>query len=209
MKTENVCFLVVEQLKALALKQFNGEDVFILADEGENSAVIYEGTEEDAREEYANYLEGQDGKRTKSKKNVQSFEEWAPENLTEVSGIDNGEQRDGYIVLTDEEADERAKSEIEQSLWAFNADFIIGECGLDLSGAEALRIMQEKACEDANDFIRSLIDKCTDIDSFVDSAISSDGRGHFITSYDGNENEEHISGTDNEQESTFYIYRID
>jgi len=46
------------------------------------------------------------------------------------------------------------------------------------------------------------VQKLDDIDSFVDAAISADGRGHFMSSYDGNENEEEVNGT------TFYIYRI-
>ena len=35
-----------------------------------------------------------------------------------------------YLVLTDEEAAEQAKQDIEDSLWAFNAEFILGACGL-------------------------------------------------------------------------------
>lgn len=33
--------------------------------------------------------------------------------------------RSEYLVLTDEEADERAREDIENSLWAFNPDFIL------------------------------------------------------------------------------------
>jgi hypothetical protein len=58
--------------------------------------------------------------------------------------------------------------------------------------------MQSKKCEGANDAILALIEK-TDggLDGFVEEAISADGRGHFLSSYDGNEN----------HESGFYIYR--
>ncbi len=41
-----------------------------------------------------------------------------------------------------------------------------------------------------------------DEDEFVSQAISADGRGHFLNTYDGNENEQTIEGT------TFYIYRM-
>jgi hypothetical protein len=115
--------------------------------------------------------------------------------------IEEAEQliKDGdYLVLTDEEADEKAKEAVIDSLWAFNASFIIGECGLDYSGEESLQKMQETACEGAQDFIRSLIEKTCGIDEFVDSAISADGRGHFIAQYDFEEGEE----------GEYFIYRV-
>ena len=96
---------------------------------------------------------------------------------------------ENYLVLTDEEADEKATENIKDSLWAFNAAFILSECGLDMSGVESLKQMQEKSCESANDFILSLVEKTCGLNSFIKAAISADGRGHFLSSYDGNENE--------------------
>lgn len=110
--------------------------------------------------------------------------------------------KDDYLILTDEEADEQAKEYIKDSLWAFNADFIIGECGLDFSGVESLKKMQEKSCEGANDFILSLVEKTCGLASFVEAAISADGRGHFLSSYDGEENEVTVNG------KAYYIYRV-
>ena len=104
---------------------------------------------------------------------------------------------DEYLVLTDEEADEKAYSEIEESLWAFNAEFIIEMCGLN-SGVESLRTMQKNSCEDCNDFIRAIIKGTCGMECFVESAIESDGRGHFISYYDGEENEQ----------GKYFIYRI-
>jgi len=95
-----------------------------------------------------------------------------------------------YLVLTDEEADEKAMDYIKDSLWAFNANFILSECELDQSGAGSLRTMQEKSCESANDFILSLVEGTCGLDEFADSAISADGRGHFIATYDGEEIEQ-------------------
>jgi hypothetical protein len=106
-----------------------------------------------------------------------------------------------YLVLTDTEADEKTTEYIENTAWAFNADFIISECGLDLSGVDSLRKMQEETNENANDFILSLIKKTCGLDEFVESAISADGRGHFLASYDGDENEQ------KEGDTYFYIYR--
>jgi len=110
-------------------------------------------------------------------------------------------KEEDYLVLTDKEADMMAKDYIKESVWAFNADFILSECGLDRSGEESLKAMQQKSCESANDFILSLIEKTCGLDSFVESAISADGRGHFLSSYDGEENEIKVGKT------TYYIYR--
>ena len=57
-------------------------------------------------------------------------------------------------------------------------------------------------CESNNDVIYNTIQKTCGIDEFVSSAISADGRGHFMSSYDGCENEETVEG------QTFYIYRL-
>lgn len=103
-----------------------------------------------------------------------------------------------YLVLTDEEANEKTKEYIKESLWAFNANFILSECGLDLSGTESLKEMQQKVCESANDFILSLIEKTCGLDKFVESAIMADGRGHFLSTYDGEEVEQ----------GEYFIYRL-
>jgi len=99
-----------------------------------------------------------------------------------------------YKVLTDDEADEQTKEYIEESAWAFNPSFLACHSKAD---EEVFKCLAEK-CESSNDAVLSLID---DFDHFVDDAISSDGRGHFLSSYDGNEYEEDINNT------TYYIYR--
>ena len=99
-----------------------------------------------------------------------------------------------YLVCTDEEADEEAKDYIRQSVWAFNSGFL--QCHTDID-SEILEAVQDK-CEGANEMIYNSI---KDFDHFVSDAISSDGRGHFMSSYDGYEHEETINDT------TYYIYR--
>ena len=118
------------------------------------------------------------------------------------NGFSYGNQE--YLVLTDKEADEKAQEEIENSLWAFNADFILRHCStydeMDCYEFEqtekALRKAQENTCESLNPLVKALIE---DMDDFVEDAIISDGRGHFIARYDGDESEE----------NGFYIYRVD
>ena len=103
-----------------------------------------------------------------------------------------------YLVLTDEEAYDKAYSEIEESLWAFNADFIIDMCGFS-GGEKSLTAMQREYCENCNEFIRAMIKGTCGLDKFVDVAIESDGRGHFISMYDGEETEQ----------DEYFIYRVD
>ena len=126
------------------------------------------------------------------------FLEISTEDITETDWgtleVDDGSE---YLVLTDEEADDKAYEEIEESLWAFNADFIIDMCGLN-SGVESLRTMQENSCEDCNDFIRAIIDGTCGLNFFMNRAIKYDGRGHFISGYDGEEVEQ----------DEYFIYRV-
>jgi len=102
-----------------------------------------------------------------------------------------------YAIASDSEADSAAFDYVKGSAWAFNASFILSECELPDELDEAIKAMQEKQCEGANDAILAMIEKCTTLESFVQSAISADGRGHFLSSYDGEENEE----------GEFFIYR--
>jgi hypothetical protein len=101
-----------------------------------------------------------------------------------------------YLVLTDDEAEERAREDIRESLWAFDARFIASHAHKALSEQciEALRKVQGDLCEDAAPLVEALI---KDMDRFVSDAVLADGRGHFISRYDGEENES----------NEFYIYR--
>ena len=87
-----------------------------------------------------------------------------------------------YLVLTDEEANNWAKEYIRETVWAFSSWFLSQHTDID---EEIIQHLQDK-CEGANELLlRSIID----FDAFVDEAISIDGRGHFMSSYDGHENE--------------------
>jgi hypothetical protein len=105
-------------------------------------------------------------------------------------------------VGTDEEAQAAASEAIKSSLWAFNADFIGWHTknGLSTEAEKALKEMQGKLCESANDIVEALID---DLDKFIEDAISSDGRGQFLSPYDSEEYE--MKDYDGE---TFYLYRV-
>ena len=101
-----------------------------------------------------------------------------------------------YLVLTDSEADERCAEYIKESLWAFNASFIIDHSRAEWSEEleKSIQETQSKLCESANSFVEALID---DLNAFIQDAIGADGRGHFLSSYDGEENEQ----------DEYFIYR--
>ena len=101
---------------------------------------------------------------------------------------------DEYLVLTDDEADERACEDIHESLWAFSAWFIVDHIDARID-AETIEKLCGDMCEDANPIIEKLID---DVDDFIDDAIGLDGRGNFLSRYDGEEIEA----------GEFFIYRV-
>jgi len=99
-----------------------------------------------------------------------------------------------YLILTDDEAEEKATDYIRESVWAFNSSFLSCHTGID---EDVFKLLSEK-CESSNDAILSMI---KDFDHFVGDAICSDGRGHFIASYDHDEHIEEINNT------KYFIYR--
>lgn len=134
---------------------------------------------------------------------LEAFKKWNIDEGNDNDGveIDGNTVTDGsseYLILTDEEADEMAKEYILDTAWGFNKSF------LD-SHSEAIAEIDDKSyaklqegCESINKAVLAMID---DKDHFVEDAIASDGRGHFLSPYDGEENEVKIAGT------YYFIYR--
>lgn len=175
--------LTEEQEKIIALYQHTGEAFFILEDDDE--VCIYEGEEERARLDFLADIDGTDDPETES-----NFRIYCGNNLPQA------ELNDNYLVYTDDEANEAAKEYITETIWAFNPGFLSCVTGIH---EEVFRSIQDNGkCESNNDVILSLVD---DIDDLVETAIQWDGRGHFLSSYDGCENEEEVNGT------WYYIYK--
>ena len=111
-----------------------------------------------------------------------------------------------YLVLTDEEADEAVREAIEESLWAFTPSFLSAHTGVD----EEVFVALADRCEANNDSFKRMI---KDFDAFVEDAVSSDGRGHFLAGYDHEEHDcdwqrAERKGTKYETVTTeYYIYR--
>lgn len=117
-----------------------------------------------------------------------------PEDIHEDSDSNFSVGSREYLVLDDDEADQEAFEYMRQNLWAFTPEFVAAYTpeGVD---AEIIQVLQERA-EDANEAIARLVGK--NLDDMFEDAMRYDGRGHFISHYDGNENEE----------GDFFIYRI-
>jgi hypothetical protein len=113
--------------------------------------------------------------------------------------------RQEYLVLTDDEADQAAHEYVKDSLWAFNASFLSSMTDLP---EEVFSALGEK-CEGGNDACLRIVEKTCGLEAFVEHAISADGRGHFLSGYDGNENEQSVKGNDEDctEDQDFYIYR--
>ena len=176
--------------RALAYAEFNDLPYFILPDgrafQGDYSECV-KTFEEDGLQTW------------------ESFSDYCDSELTEIEEQDESfEFDDKYIVLTDDEASEKCKDYILDSVWAFNPSFLSGETGIH---EDVFRAIQDNGkCESNNDAILSCID---DEDAFVEAAIAADGRGHFMNTYDGEETEVVFSTLGNEyEENVFYVYRI-
>ena len=110
---------------------------------------------------------------------------------------DSRDINDDWLVCTDDEADELARNSIEELAGYFNASFLMEQTGVDAEVFDALR----KGASPSEQ-VMQIIEATCGYDSFVEAAISADGRGHFLASYDGEEREF------NNGRMTFYLYRI-
>jgi hypothetical protein len=105
-----------------------------------------------------------------------------------------------WQVLTDEQADERARESIQETLWAFNPSFLSSVTELDQKIFDAL--VKADLCEGANDAVEALVEHTCGLDKLVEQAVAADGRGHFLNTYDGEEHEIVVGDT------YLYFYRI-
>lgn len=88
-----------------------------------------------------------------------------------------------YLIVNEYLAERLVTEYIEDSLWAFNADFLSSVTGFDKMIFEDI----SRLGEDSNGAISALIKSSCGIDEVVSKAIAWDGRGHFLSGYDGEE----------------------
>lgn len=107
---------------------------------------------------------------------------------------DNTYKYDGeyYYCGADDEMFSIVKDYIEDTLWAFNNNFLWGYGSLRLMNAGdcdvILNAVKDKA-EDGNEAIKALVDWNNNWDELVAAAIGAEGIGHFLNSYDGTHEE--------------------
>lgn len=107
-----------------------------------------------------------------------------------------------YAFGTEEQANEAAKTYIGESLWAMNSSYLAQETGLSRDVFSALINESgggEKYQEDYERIVANLADG--GVDGFAERAIEEDGRGHYLSTYDGEETEVEVG------DETFYLYR--
>lgn len=106
-----------------------------------------------------------------------------------------------YLVLTDEEADERAAESIKETLWAFNPSFLADYIPAlhNAKAAAAWTKMVGEICEDATPLVEAMLGDR--LDELTEDAIAADGRAHFLNTYDGEEHEVTVNGV------RWYVYR--
>jgi hypothetical protein len=128
---------------------------------------------------------------TENQAKAQALADHLGEDIIMIDGTDGENfsfRHTEYLVLTQEEAEQKASDYIRESLWAFRTEFIAAHTKKGLTDAciEALNQMQVELGEDCQPILDALID---DMDAFIKDAISVDGLAHFLATYDGEENE--------------------
>jgi hypothetical protein len=175
MKTTSTTTTLSEgTLKALALLQHKGEQYFVITD-SQGYSKAYLGTEKETLSNYFDYLKGDE---FAGNPNPITFAEYCSNELTEVEEYDTDDYNNDYLVLTDEEADDRWEEELE----SYIEECIMPEIDkLNLGNLSYYIKFDEEAWK---------------------SDARMDGRGHVISRYDGAEHEETVYGV------TYYIYRM-
>lgn len=89
-----------------------------------------------------------------------------------------------WAVGTEAQAQKAAETYVADTLWAFNADYLINYMPNGMT-SEAVMAIQESLSEGANDAILALVGAKKK--KLIKDAIASDGRGHMLAGYDGRE----------------------
>jgi hypothetical protein len=100
-----------------------------------------------------------------------------------------------FAIGLDDDCDKAVREYMEDAVWSFNHNFLAEVTGLP----EEVFIALQPQCEGSNLAIKELIKRTCGMETFTETAISWDGRGHFLASYDSCETE---TGKD------LYLYQI-
>lgn len=89
------------------------------------------------------------------------------------------------VALTEDDADAAVADAIKSSLAYFGSDFLANKTGLPVVFFQSL---QKHDFDDSEAMCR-LVEATCGLDDLIDDACCIDGRGHFLSSYDGSEHE--------------------
>lgn len=108
-----------------------------------------------------------------------------------------------WTVMSDSEADIEANEQVWYRAWAFTPSFLAAHMTGGKEVAEATESYRHENCENANESTQALIVASSGKDHFIEDAIKTDGRGHFLSPYDGEELELEWRG----DLAAFFAYR--
>tara|TARA_B100001094_G_C18132249_1_gene772935 strand:- start:880 stop:1689 length:810 start_codon:yes stop_codon:yes gene_type:complete len=154
---------------------------------------------DDVNEQPEDYLDEEDDKELtkEGKDRIESLQEEIGEHQEQLEESDDYTEREELESLIEEleETIEDIKEDDDYYEWTEEAKENYVESRLDDVKYDPVGFLRDYGMEDQ---ITNFIDK----DSFIEDVISSDGRGHTISSYDGEEDEVYY------KDETYYIYRM-
>lgn len=100
-----------------------------------------------------------------------------------------------YLIVNEEEREVEVRQYIAETLWAFKPSFLSDMTGLDIEVFEVLSELYERG----NEAILKLVEAACGLGDLVEDAVMSDGYGHYLSPYDGEEIE---------LENGYYAYRL-
>ena len=109
-----------------------------------------------------------------------------------------------WLVLDDADADAAARVRLTDSIWAFNSGFLYEHMPPNIP-IEAVRALQD-LCEDGSDALATMLGEDGLVD-LLDDAIETDGRGHALAGWDGEEVEMPLA-LPNGRTVMYYGYRL-
>ena len=98
--------------------------------------------------------------------------------------------------MSEEEANSAAYRYVEDTLWAFSFSFLKEWFVIDGDTAGEVHTAIAEKCEDGNEAMKQMVNWSENSNDIVSAAIESDGKGHFLSGYDGNEVEFSSEGID-------------
>lgn len=91
-----------------------------------------------------------------------------------------------YALGTEKQVAKAAYNAIMDSVWAFNADWLVRHMRRGMLSEEGVKQIQLASSESANEMFKNML---TNKKQFVEDSIDADGRAHFLSTYDGEEYE--------------------